>query len=298
VRGIPAPPGGALGYHTGQTQKPWLIVAIWQNLADRWNYSHHDMTPVEARKLADVKARIDSTPTGRQLVADLGGWKKIERDVTIKFSPISGSGTLGQAFPMGLKRADDTYAPFGIALNSSLAGEPEELMATVLAHELSHVRDHERHGSRPELAVASELQAHRTEVYVYEELLRKMPEARRRALETDKYWQYTRFVASLWEDHILQRYRTKADYQAQFGKFKAAILAGMAYDDMVHHAVAPGSQQLDFHVEDLYAAATREENGGGDAATDAERRKLLGSMNADDDRYRAANGFRLEAGAR
>ena len=295
-------PAAGLSYHTDDSRKPWLITEIYQNFVDRWNYSHHAMTADETRRLAAVKRALDSTASGRRLVADLGGWEAVERDVTIKFAPIASGSTLAQAFPNGLERADGTTAPYGIALNSRLANAPPELLTSILAHELSHVRDNERYGALGGLAVPSEFQAHRTQVYVYEELMKLAGPERRREVEATRDGQYMKFVVSMWEDHIVQRYPTERDYAAAFAGGRLPKLAVMVYRDLASGKIKPGSPQLDYHVQDLYDAATRESNGSADAGADpalkAKRARLVAAMDQGDAAFRRAFGFSLSPGDR
>lgn len=300
--GVSEIPAAGLSYHTDDTQKPWLITEIYHNLVDRWNYSRHAMSADETRRLAAVKQALSSTATGRRLVEDLGGWAKVERDVTIKFAPISDDHTLGAAFPTGLKNADGTTAPFGIVLNSRLAGAPPELLTTILGHELSHVRDNERYGTLGGLAVPSEYQAHRTQVQVYEELMKAEGGKRRQEVEATRDGQYMKFIASMWEDHIVQRYRTEKDFAATFTGARLPKLAVLVYRDLASGRVKPGSPQLDYHVQDLYAAATSESDAsaGRDAspAIKAKRAALVAAMDDADAAFRKSAGFQLGPGDR
>jgi hypothetical protein len=300
--GAPQVPRAGLSYHTDDVRKPWLITELWHGMVDNWNYSHHAMTPGERSRLAELKRQLSSTAAGRQLVEDLGGWAKVERDVSIKFAPISSGSTLAQAFPNGLERADGTTAPFGIALNSRLANAPPELLTSILAHELSHVRDNERYGALGGLAVPSEFQAHRTQVYVYEELMKAAGPKRRQEVEATRDGQYMKFIVSMWEDHIVQRYRTEKDFAAAFKGPKLPKLAVMVYRDLASGRIKPGSPQLDYHVQDLYDAATLESDGGKDKdaspALLAKRARLVAAMENGDAAFRAGHGFQLSPGDR
>ncbi|MBI3553717.1 MAG: hypothetical protein HY077_14570 [Elusimicrobia bacterium] len=300
----PLPPslGPYQQYHGPDTDKPGFLRKAWYIFQDIRHFYGYEMTAQEKKRLDEVKALLSSTSSGQQLIADLGGWTEIDMLVEIKFAERANPREQGATFPLLHAQASKDSRKIGLALSQNLLKEPPEIVATILAHELSHARDFKAHGFEFGLALPSEYQAHRTEVYVYEELLAKAAPERRRELEKTKLGQYTKFVAALWEDQLLKKYPTVDGFLAQFPK--GGNLPGMAYQayaDMVHRTIAPGSPQLDYHVYDLYKTATDETDAKESKASPellAKRQKLVDAMNARDEAFRKGRGFEIPAGVR
>jgi hypothetical protein len=290
----------------GDTKRSWIMRKLdpWLNIALRLA---HTTTAEEERKLAEAKKVLESTPSGRRLISDLGGWDEIGRTVDIRFAPIFAPRT--NAYAAGA-------AGMGmIVLGTALLSEEAEVIAPILGHELSHVRDKNSGRFSSRLAIPSEFIAHREQIYVAQEMMSSLPPERIAALKGSNRWDYQRFLIELWRDRIVQRFPMKSDFVSIFENRDQQGRAKAAYDDLVGGKTAPGSAHVDHHL-------TAEETGVYTLLTDEKdilaivrergdrkispslkeeedrllhwRERMVAEMDIRDDEYRRAHGFTLE----
>jgi hypothetical protein len=277
---------------------PWLNIAL--RLA-------HTSTPEEQRKLAEVKRVLESTPSGRRLISDLGGWDEINRTVDIRFAPIFAPRT--NAYAAG------TAGMGMVVLGTALLKEEPEVIAPILGHELSHVRDQNSGRFSSRLAIPSEFIAHREQIYIAQELMSALPSERIETLKRSNKWDYQRFLIELWRDRILQRFPAKSDFVYSFENGDQRGRAELAHDDLANGKTAPGSPHVDFHLTaeetGVYTLLTDEkdilaivrERGDRKVSPSVKeeedrllhwRERMIMEMDVRDDEYRRAHGFTLE----
>jgi len=312
--GLPAVPlPGATEYLAPGAKKPPWWKAWWNDKRNAWSMRSHRSTMEETRKLKEVMDLLSSTPTGGALVAELGGWNSILDETRLIFARTGSARAHAYTRPLSWAERGESGKAYALVLNEMFLNHPKEALAPILAHELTHLRDFKA-GSLLDrgMFIPSEYAAHRMQIYVYEEVLSKLSEERLRILDSNSVWQYQRFVASLWEDRISERYPTKVAYVSKFATSEERARAGDAYDDLREQIIEPGSPQLDFHIRDVYTNLTSERdlrdlvldavNSGQytlqQATKDRDRlsirQVMLQSVRSLDDNYRRQNGFRLK----
>lgn len=290
---------------------------MWGGLWNLAAYKLDSESPTEIKRMAALRAKLAETETGRALVADLGGWEKIERDVDVRFAKVWNDGTNAYARPF--LSPDSKGRRSALVLNAKLLAEPDAVTVPILAHELSHIRDFQRHSPDHGLAIPSEYAAHRTQIQVFEEMKAKMTPAEITEMKKNPRARYQNFIALLWEDHLLQRYKTSEEMAAAIGPVsKFAEQAKAVFLDLQSGKIGPGGPQLDYHLNGenggLYRnlsaekdivdlISEREESGNYDAElrrkdreTLMKRAVLLGQSDKRDAEFRAKHGFSLEAG--
>lgn len=300
---------GSQNYTSKGAEKASKVTHIWNEIRDLWSYHYADMTHEDEMKLSQLKQSLSETPTGDKMIKELGGWENIEKEVVVKYANIaqaSKSAYARQLFDWEKKDPEKKYA---LVLKSSLKDKPAEEVAPLLAHELRHVGDYNKYPLGQGLAIPSEYAAHRTQVYVFQEMKKKSSPSEIKKIGQDPLWQGQKFNAALWEDKILERYPSAEQFKAQFLGSDYPDRAERAYMDLQRSVVKPGSPQLDYHVKDVYdtlsyetdivdIVKTRGESGDyspelmkKDQAVLEQRRVMLGRMNLEDEEYRKKNGF-------
>ena len=243
-----APPSpGSLAYIGAPSDaKPGLWPTVDGFVRSEWSLFTHRPTRSEASRLDELHAIIASTPSGKRLISEMGGWKKIESDVVMKFGPTS-PGALAQAQALGSLGQGYFHKKFALIMGPESLTAPPEASAVSLAHELSHVKDGEEGHLKRGLQIPSEYGAFRRENYVYEDIRKAATPERRAVLEKNPHWQWLMFSADLWEDHITQRY-TLSQFMSRYNSGRVKYMASDAYLDAKLKKVAPGSAQLDYHI--------------------------------------------------
>jgi hypothetical protein len=268
----------------------------------------------EKQRMADLKRKLGETETGRGLISDLGGWEQIDRDVDIRFAGVWSRNLTAYFRPFDTP--DSKGHRGAVVLRTELLNEPDAVAVPTLAHELSHVRDFR---GEPGLAIPSEFAAHRTQVQVFEEIKTKMTSSEIAQLRNSPRGRYQTFIALLWEDHLVQRFKTPKEMAAAVGSVqmfenRAAEVLG----DLNSGGVGPGGPQLDHHLNGLKGGlyrnltdekdivdliAEREASGNYDAGQrrmDEEmlvrRKALLAQSDKRDAEFRTRHGFIIEAG--
>jgi hypothetical protein len=277
-------------------------------------YNFHRRTPEEAARLSQLTKRLESTPSGRRIVEDLGGWDEIGKHVDITFSPIANPTVYGYVRPLFIP--DSRGRRLTLVLNSNLLNEADEAVVPILAHELTHIQHHLDGRFSPYLAIPSEFAAHRNQVYVFIELSSGLRPEQTAKLEASRRWSYQRFMADLWQDRIRERFPDKKDFVARYIPTRFAEHAAEAYDDIISGKVQVGSPHLDHHVaapdSGVYTVFTDEKDildevnvrkarpGYSDAQQEEDDRMLrrrsaiILPMDQLDSDYRYQNGWRLE----
>ncbi|MFH1722984.1 MAG: hypothetical protein ABII00_00015 [Elusimicrobiota bacterium] len=317
---LPAPPvrtPGPAGYHSPGAEKPgpWSRVGGALN-ALRGLHTRKMTQDDEARKLEETAKTLSATPAGKRLVQDLGGWERIRQEVKFLYGVMPSESTDAYARPLSgweRKRLGKRYA---LVLSGALAREPSEVAVPILGHELSHVLDYTRGHTEHGLQIPGELAAHRTQIYVYQEIKAALSPRRLKQLAANRKWQYQRFIAELWEDRLRERFRDKEQFMERFPDDVRSEMAKDAYEDFENRRVRPGSPHLDYHIADLYKALTDErdiadlvkERSGKKSYTQAdrardkrvleERKEMLRRMKDRDQQYRQRHGFLIPAEAR
>ncbi len=310
----PPEPDASTAYLNPGVEKASQGALIWSALWNLGRYKVDYESSAELERMATLRAKLDQSETGRTLVADLGGWDKIQRDVDIRFAGVWGGGMNAYFRPFD---APDSKGRRGaLVINKDLINEPDAVAVPILAHELSHARDYQGdHG----LAIPSEFAAHRTQIQVFEEMKAKMTPTELARLGTNERAQYQSFIALLWEDHLVQRFKSGKEMAAAVGAgAKIEKIAAEVLRDLKNGTVAPGGPQLDHHlngeVGGLYRHLTdekdivdlireREASGAYDAnqrsldrKTMTKRAALLAQSEKQDAQFRTKHGFQIEAG--
>lgn len=143
--------------------------------------------------------------------------------------------------------------------------EPEGVAVPALGHELSHVRDNLTYGGDHALAIPSEYAAHRTQIQIYEEMRAKMTPGDLAKVNGTARGSYQNFVSMLWEDHLQARFGTPDKLAIAMGDpSKYAARATKVLSDLRSGVVAPGSPQIDYHLnaptDGLYRFFTNEKD--------------------------------------
>lgn len=313
----PSPVSGERGaYVTPLDKKASTPELIWDVLWNLAAYKIDSESPAEIKRMAALRARLDRTQTGRALVADLGGWEKIGRDVDLRFARVWSEGTSAYARPF--TSPDSKGRRSALVLNREMLDEPDAVAVPVLAHELSHIRDFHQHSPERGLGIPSEFAAHRTQIQVFEEMKAAMSPAEIAQLRGNPRARYQNFIALLWEDHLLARFKTPQEMAAAAGSVKFEGMAKAVFRDLRAGRVAPGGAQLDHHLngegDGLYRVLTserdivdliREQEASGrygearrrrDEEILAKRGALLEKSDRRDGEFRAKHGFQIEAG--
>lgn len=235
------------GYLSTGAVPPTTVEKAWGNFKTLVFYALDREPPEERVSMTRLRRELDSTESGSALVADLGGWKQIEREVDIRFARTGSPNTNAYARP--LLRPDAQGRRYTVVLNPALTGEADAVTAPILAHELSHIRDFKEHSRAAGLDIPSEFAAHRTQVHVFEELKSRLSEKEVAQLKQRDRGRYQTFLALLWEDHLLKRFQTPADFARATGHLdKYKDMADAVFSDLQTRHVKPGSPQLDYHI--------------------------------------------------
>lgn len=88
---MPALTGDA--YLAPNAVKPSGWTKFTNSMSDLWSYNTDSESPAEKRRMAELRAGLQETETGRQLIADLGGWTEIDKKVDLRFHPMANDGT-------------------------------------------------------------------------------------------------------------------------------------------------------------------------------------------------------------
>ncbi len=295
-----------LRYVPGGARKLNIFDRLWSTAHILYALNVRGQNTKDTADMARMMKALDGTETGRALVAELGGWSEIRKNVDLRMASLPG-GMGGVTLP-GAAGGRTV-----LLMSRDLMDQPLAVPASVLAHELRHVADFKQGESGPGLALPSEYAAHRVQVRTFLEITAAMPESEKKTAAGDYIWEYSRFLSDLWVDHILSRFRNKDEFKKRFGNKKVASMAGDAYSDLDGSGVAPGSAHLDHHlnapVGGLYTVFTDEKdiaqilqgkNKNGTPPTAAElnaltqRKKMTTRMDKDDEDYRRLHGFGLE----
>jgi len=308
----PPPPARDAGYLAPGARKPSDYELLEGAVIDMVRYKFDIEWPAEKKRMAELRSKLDETETGRALVADLGGWTRIQRDADVRFAAVWRDGL--NAYYRPFDTPDSKGRRGALVLRKELLNEPDAVAVPILAHELSHLRDFRgEHG----LAIPSEFAAHRTQIQVYEEMRRDLTPAETKRLAAGGRGQYQAFIALLWEDRLLQRFKTPEAMAAATGSETHFVkLARDVFRDLQSGSVAPGGAQIDHHLNGLndgvYRQLTsekdivdlireREASGAYDSAQRledkrilAQRAELLALSEKRDSEFRSKHGFKIE----
>lgn len=312
-KGKPPPAPVAEAYLAPGATKASDFALNRDGLLNIFRYRTDVESPEERARMAVLKKKLDETETGRSLVSELGGWERIERDVDIRFAAVS-SKNMGAYFRQFIT-PDSKGRRGAVVLRNELLHEPAAIAVPILAHELSHVSDFRgEHG----LAIPSEFSAHRTQIQVFEEMKEKMSPAEIADLSKHPRGRYQNFIALLWEDHLVQRFKTPEEMAAAVGSVKAfAKRSREVLSDLKNGGVGPGGPQLEYHLNGknggLYpnltaekdivdVIAERQASGSYDVEQQrkdkkilAQREALLAQAEKQDAEFRAKHGFLIKA---
>lgn len=304
--GVPEPPLEAVGleYVPPSARKRTLFEKIIGKARVLYQIAVPGQDADDHSNMERIRTAVDRSSTGRKIVAELGGWAEIEKTVDLRMANLP-KGTGGLAIPLNGYRHK-------LFISRTMKAQPDAVAASVLVHELSHIADFKRGDGLGGLAIPSEFSAHRVQVRAFLELKRGMSERERKEVAGDYGWEYSNFIAELWEDHILARYPDKSSYKKRFGNRSVAVMAGHAYEDLATALAAPGSAQLDYHLtapdrgvytmltdeKDILAVVRSKKARGvepsiGDAALLKRRGTLMRRVDKDDAEYRRLHGFEL-----
>lgn len=310
---VPSLPGSSVQYVSKDATPPSAARRLWNGISSMVQYNLHRRTPEEAARLENVVRLLESTPSGRRLMNDTGGWEEIQKHVDVTFAPAAAPNILGYVRPI---IPDAQGRRLTLVLNSNLLKEPDEVIAPILAHELTHVQHHLDGRISQSLAIPSEFAAHRQQVYVFLEISANLSSERREALGTSSRWTYQQFLADLWQDRILERFPTRETFVGRYLLADMERQALTAYDDLANGVVQVGSPHLDFHLvapaNGVYTVFTdekdildevnaRKSRPGYSESQRLEDERMLGRraaittpMDHLDSDYRAQNGWGLE----
>ncbi len=228
------------------SRKPSQLDLFLEGLLGVAVYGLDRETPLERERMAALRNSLEATETGRALIADLGGWKQIERDVDVRFVWMR-SGTGAYVRPLAAKNAAGQR--FVLAVNKAMMKESDAIAVPILAHELSHVRDHLSGSLDEGLHIPSELSAHRTEIHVFKELQARLTPGELADLKRSPAGRYQIFIAMLWEDRLAQRFKSHKDMARETGDYHLYHdMSQKAFEDLRSSKVEPGSPQLDHHL--------------------------------------------------
>ncbi|MBI5882948.1 MAG: hypothetical protein HZB91_07585 [Elusimicrobia bacterium] len=246
-------------YHLPDTKPPSSWETIVTGVGSLWRVYFHSPSAKEAKDVAALKKSLESLPSGKDLVAEMGGWERVEKEVYFMVTDMSDDGTAAYVRPMTPWEAKKKGKNYVLAINSKLMEAGPEAVLPVFGHELSHVSDKLKGRTEFDLAVTSEHGAHLRQVYLFQEVEKSLTPQRRQEVEKKRIWMYQKWLTSMWEDHLLKLYPKKEDYQKVFSANKnLQYVAGLAYEDIAKKAVKDGTPQVLYHVSDLYANATHE----------------------------------------
>ncbi|MFA6318572.1 MAG: hypothetical protein WC943_14280 [Elusimicrobiota bacterium] len=246
-------------YHLPDTKPPSTWESIVTGVGSLWGVYFHSPTPQEKKDVVLLKQKLDSLPAGKELVAQMGGWERIDKEVYFMVTDMSSDGTAAYVRPLTPWEQKKKGKNCVMAINSRLMKEGSEAVLPVFGHELQHIDDKLKGRKEFDLAVTSEHGAHLRQVYLFQEVEKGLSPEKRKEMEKKPIWMYQKWLTSMWEDHLLKRYPKKEDYQKAMGASKnLQYLAGLAYEDIATKSVKDGSPQVMFHVSDLYANATNE----------------------------------------
>lgn len=304
---VPEPAHAAehLRYVPGGAHKLNVADRLWSNAHVLFAMTFRGQSAEDVAGMERMSKALDGSETGRAVVAELGGWPEIRKKVDLRMATLpKGMGGLTMPGVAGGRPV--------LLMSRRLMKQPDAVTASVLAHELRHVADFKEGAAGPGLALPSEYAAHRVQVRAYLELMARMPESEKKAAAGGYTWEYSKFLADLWTDHILARFPDKAQFKKRFENLSVAEMAGDAYGDLDASRVAPGSAHLDHHLNapdrGLYTMLTDEKDivnilkqrtAAGTEPTFAEsnalkRRNVMTTrMDKDDDEYRSLHGFGL-----
>lgn len=314
--GAPPSPVDPAAYLAPGAERPSSLAKTWAALWDLGSYAVDRESAAEKRRMAGLRAELDKTETGRSLVRDLGGWERVQKDVDMRFTSTWDDGQVAYARP--LMSPDAQGHRYALVINKKLFSEPNSFVVPAMAHELSHIRDFEQQTAIHGLAIPSEFAAHRTQIQVYEEMKVKMTPEQVSHLGDTPRGRYQNFIAILWEDHILQRFKTPQEMAKAIGSKEYEKRARAVFRDLSGGVVAPGGAQLDHHLngpgDGLYRFFTEEKDiidmvndrrASGDYPPDqrradaqilTKRAALISISDQRDAAYRARFGFQINPG--
>jgi hypothetical protein len=314
--GVPPSPIDREAYLAPGAEPPSSLAMTWGAIWDLTSYAIDREPPAEKRRMSELRAELDKTETGKTLVRDLGGWERIQKDVDMRFASSWADGQVAYARPLVFP--DGKGHRYALVINKKVMSEPNSFVVPAMAHELSHIRDFEQQSANHELAIPSEFAAHRTQIQVFEEMKAKMtPEQVSRLGDTPR-GRYQNFISILWEDHILQRFKTPQEMSKAIGSSEYDERARAVFRDLRTGTVGPGGAQLDHHLngqgDGLYRFFTGEKDiielvkdrqasgdyppdqRSADAQTMAKRAALISNSEQRDAAYRARFGFQINPG--
>ncbi|MBI4676392.1 MAG: hypothetical protein HY748_02295 [Elusimicrobia bacterium] len=246
-------------YHMPGTKPPSTWDTIVTGVGSLWKVYNHEPTPQERAVIDGLKMKLNSLPSGKDLVREMGGWDRIDKEVYFMVTEMSNDGTAAYVRPMTPWEVKKKGKNFVLAINKKLMEDGPETVMPVFGHELQHVADKLSGHAEYDLAVTSEHGAHLRQSHLFQQVDKGLSPERRKELEKKPAWLYQKWVTSMWEDRLLKLYPKKEDYQKVFqGSKNLQYVAGLAYDDIYKKAVKDGSPQVMYHVSDLYANATHE----------------------------------------
>lgn len=303
---LPSSNSEGAGYVSSGARKRGALGLLMDGLLSVGVYNLDRESAKEKARMSELRKSIESTESGKALISDLGGWKKIDREVDMRFVWMRTRNT--GAYVRPLMSGEKRYA---LAINSTMMEAPDAIAAPILAHELSHIRDHQAGDMGAGLHIPSEFAAHRTQIHVFQELKTRMTPSQVEDLKTRRDGQYLLFIAMLWEDHLQQRFGNSEDMAKATGDYRGyRDMAKDVFADLTKKKVAPGSPQLDYHLNGetngLYRLMTNEKDivdlikenpaktsslRAWDAAALIRRERLLGQAEKRDQEFRSKNGF-------
>lgn len=277
--GPPPTPGSDLAYVQPGTAKQSTAALLWNGLWNAAAYQLDTEPPEEKKEMSRLRASIDGTETGRRLVADLGGWTEIDKNVDMRFAKVWDDRTGAYAGPGGRGKK------YVLVVNRNLLGGPDAVTVPIVAHELSHIRDFHQQGTAHGMAIPSEFAAHRTQVQIFEEIKAKMTPAQLAAYNSSHSGAYQNFITLIWEDHLLRRFKTPEDMARATGNADRFTAMSRAVMRDLKAGMQPGGFQLDHHLngekDGLYRVLTGEK----DIVDLIREREASGSYGADDRKH-------------
>lgn len=246
-------------YHMPDTKPPSTWQTLRAGVGSLWDVYWYKPSAEHQAGMRKLKDTLTSTETGAALIKEMGGWERVDKEVLFMFSKMPGDGTAAFVRPMAPWETEKTGKKYVMAVNRDFIKDKAAVVVPVFGHELRHIADKMEGYGDMNLAVTSEHGAHLDQVYLLQELEKKLTPQEKADLNKNRMWLYQKWVASMWEDHLLKLYPKKEDYQKAFeGSKNLQYLAGLAYEDIVKKAVKDGTPQVHYHVSDLYANATHE----------------------------------------
>jgi hypothetical protein len=139
--------------------------------------------PRKEIKLREAEEILGKTKGGADILSLLGGWQKISDEANIDFGNFDVEKIGGAVLPLPLEARRNTGKSYTIMLAEYLLSEPPEVIAVVLAHELSHLEDLISGRHAPD-----EIKAHNIQASVRKQIIAGLNLQKRMELDNSKHW--------------------------------------------------------------------------------------------------------------